>query len=237
VAEGSEENGKTVSAPSAENELPDGFAPAAGSKPSSPSPLPSSSQLESLSFFSESKLAVVSPTPVVTPPSAPQATATITATAAGAGEKHKNSPEKQFLLSCFSEAHLLFPKMMIFKVANHEALPYFWDENIKKEGEILPISLDKAGFFKIAYKTQKPYHGYTVTNETNELFSKTWNSGITPEHLTIMPLAKKGSNVFGFLVGMANKNIDKRESLLLMTDLSQKITAKMSSFEDSAKAA
>jgi hypothetical protein len=85
------------------------------------------------------------------------------------------------------------------------AIPLVWDDQFTEPAKIEKIDLTSPSVFKICATTEKPYHGYIVSNRTNDLFTQQWNNSRNPEHATLIPIAFNQKYI-GAAVAFGSKN-------------------------------
>lgn len=103
---------------------------------------------------------------------------------------------------------------MILLFQNGQLKPWKWTElmhSVKGENTD-PIDLNPASIFRIVFRTCLPYHGYVVPNPVNTAYFNAFFRGVTPKHVTIMPVLIN-KKVAGMILGLANHEMDLRKSL------------------------
>lgn len=127
-----------------------------------------------------------------------------------------------------NRAYKYYNRVMLLIINSNETVsPIHWDQNFKPKASTQPISLFQPSPFRIAYKTAKPFHGPVSMNHILELFINEWlNNG--PIHiLTIVPLIE--NNIpFALLLGIADHNIDLKESLTYFSQITEDIRLQIS---------
>ena len=116
-----------------------------------------------------------------------------------------------------------YQKSMILLAENEEARPWKWSEQFHPEATINSISFATPNPFRIVSRSQKPYHGYVVSNESNDKFFEEWNEAKTPDHLTVAPILIE-ENLVRFLVGFGDKSADNKNSLMLCEKLANDVS-------------
>ena len=107
----------------------------------------------------------------------------------------------------------IFDQNMILILKNKVLKPWKWDKSwLKQPSTHNIILLNKPSVFRIVYKSNQKYHGYVVPNPTNSDFFQTWNQGVYPEHLTILPLIKD-KIIKGMLLSTTSQEKGKNLSL------------------------
>ncbi len=105
----------------------------------------------------------------------------------------------------FSELPSEFSQKMILLFNGENLEPWKWDETwVQDVSRQTAIDLSSPSVFRIVQKSCAPFHGPVVPNSINDTFFQTWNSGRTPEWLTILPLYIENS-IVGMVLGTANK--------------------------------
>lgn len=121
-------------------------------------------------------------------------------------------------------AYNFYNKIMLLIVnSNETATPVHWDQHFKPKGVAAPIPLFQPSPFRIAYRTNKPFHGKTHTNPILQKFSADWLNGESIYFLTITPLLAEGTT-FALLLGIADNDIDQRDSLNNFIGVTEEIT-------------
>lgn len=118
------------------------------------------------------------------------------------------------------QASSVFETSMILLFKGENLEPWKWsDLFLSVRGEKPEaIDLGDGSFFKIVFRTAKPYHGYVVTSPINQKFFNEFYRGMLPKHATIVPIMID-SRMAGMILGFTNGKIDYRQSLRLMERL------------------
>jgi hypothetical protein len=124
----------------------------------------------------------------------------------------------------FAKAYQNYRNLMILKVLNNSANPIRWDSSYKKAKSLKTIDLTQPSVFRIAAKTQKPFHGPISTNSVNSDFFENWFAGHVPKYLTVMPLFQN-KELIGLLLGAADESLDRKDSLQLMEYTARNVEA------------
>ena len=106
--------------------------------------------------------------------------------------------------------------------------PILWDGgdfDIKKPS-MVEFSLKIPSIFRVVSGTQKPYHGYVVTNDLNEAFFESWNHGQIPDHVTIVPLMDNDL-VVGMLMGFGEKAAYNKSVLQFSENAAKELSEKI----------
>jgi hypothetical protein len=115
----------------------------------------------------------------------------------------------------FKKIKPYFKKSMLLAVGGNDQVikPLIWDDNFKtQEARKSEFELQTPSFFRIVSTTQKPYHGFVVTNDFNDSFFEAWNQGQIPDHITLVPVMD-GDHVIGMLLGIGEKASYNRQVL------------------------
>jgi hypothetical protein len=126
------------------------------------------------------------------------------------------------LMLCFAKAFQNYRNLMILKVHGDQAIPFRWDPSYRPPKSVEPVNLSKPSVFRIVSKTQKPFHGPVVLNDTNKAFFAAWFGGLQPGFLTIIPLFFDGE-MAGMILAAADQMPDSKGSLNLMQTTAQKV--------------
>ncbi len=124
----------------------------------------------------------------------------------------------------FAKAYQSYRNLMILKLSNDAVIPFRWDPSYKNPKALKTIELNQPSVFRIAAKTQKPFHGAIAPNEVNSQFFANWFGGHTPTYLTIIPLFFERDCV-GLLLGAADEELDRKDSLQLMESTAHNVEA------------
>ena len=115
--------------------------------------------------------------------------------------------------------HILknFEQGLVLMFQGGELRPWKWTEQLLSVKGDAPdaIPLAAASIFRVAYRTCLPYHGYVAENPVNTAFFNAFTRGITPKHVTLVPVLINGELV-GMLMGLASEKIDYKASLSAM---------------------
>lgn len=133
-----------------------------------------------------------------------------------------NQEIEEELMLCFAKAFQSYRNLMILKIAGDKAIPFRWDPSYKPPKSIAAIDLSEPSVFRIAARTQKPFHGPVVPNPINSDFFEAWFGGIQPGYLTIVPIFFEG-DLTGLLLAATDHMEDLKGSLHLMQATAQKI--------------
>jgi len=132
-----------------------------------------------------------------------------------------------------------FEHAMVLTYDNAVLKPAKWSELLLsiKGDNADPISLDQPSVFRVAARTSLPYHGYVVANPTNTAFFNSFNRGVVPKHVTVMPVMIAGQ-LTAMLVGLANEKIvDYKGSLTTMEKLASDFSTQLERLRDKKQAA
>lgn len=117
----------------------------------------------------------------------------------------------------FAFSHMQDPykKAVIMVFQSGQLRPWKWTDHVPFGGKNKPsaINLEKPSIFRIVFNTCLPFHGYVVANPTNDEFFREMNGGVTPGHVTIMPIMLNGQ-LAGMLMGMTDEKLSDGRSLL-----------------------
>lgn len=124
----------------------------------------------------------------------------------------------------FSKMQGTFQKSIMLVFQGGQLRPWKWTGTVPYTGKGKPNALDlePASIFKIVYATALPYHGYIVPNPTNNAFFAEFNAGVTPAHVTIMPILVSG-HIAGMLMGMTDTPLDLKAVLRQMESLTDAV--------------
>lgn len=161
--------------------------------------------------------------PLTPPPKPSVKTAPPTPPSKVSRPPHPMELEEELKLS-FAKAYQSYRNLMILKLNEDVLLPFRWDPSYKKPKALEAIELTQPSVFRIAAKTQKPFHGPVSPNEVNKSFFDNWFGGHLPTYLTIIPLFFERECV-GLLLGAADEELDRKDSLQLMESTAQKVEA------------
>lgn len=136
-------------------------------------------------------------------------------------DKSKN----ELLMKILEQMKTHYQKSMILKADDSNVTPWLWDSGFQTPAASSghQISLDSASPFRIVARTLMPYHGYVVEGETQEKFFDSWNQSQIPDFLSIVPVIVDDKLV-GMLLGIADKNINAKASLILLESLAANFT-------------
>jgi hypothetical protein len=127
-----------------------------------------------------------------------------------------------------NRAYKYYNRVMLLIVNSNETVsPIHWDQNFKPKTSTHPISLFQPSPFRIAYKTAKPFHGPVTMNHILELFINEWLNNDPIHILTIVPLIENNTT-FALLLGIADHNIDLKESLIHFSRITEDVTKQIS---------
>ncbi len=130
--------------------------------------------------------------------------------------------ETEFFQKVFEQLSYHFTKSMVLIVDDPRSVgvrPWKWDSQFHvNTGSPQSYPLDVASPFRIVYRTQKPYHGYLVSNDINDRFFENWNDNVTPDHMTLYPVTvndSHGEDVKAMILCIGEKSADNKNSLSL----------------------
>jgi len=126
----------------------------------------------------------------------------------------------------YDEMKTFFDHSLIMQVDKNEefGVVSYWSPEVKPPSEPgVQFSLKTPSVFRIAYTTQRPYHGYVVTNDINESFFEEWNSHEVPSHITVYPIFDQ-DQVIALLIGIGNDSSSRKNSLSLTEKMSELIS-------------
>jgi len=108
-----------------------------------------------------------------------------------------------------------FEHGMFLLVREKSLVPWKWTDLLHsvKGKKVDAINLATPSIFRIPLTTKMPYHGYVTPNNINSAFFNNFHRGMLPKHVTVVPVVKNGE-VVGMLLGITNREIDFRESLI-----------------------
>ncbi|MCM2280932.1 MAG: hypothetical protein NDI61_03700 [Bdellovibrionaceae bacterium] len=125
----------------------------------------------------------------------------------------------------FKKMQPVFQKSLILVFQSGQLRPWKWSSGVSHAGKskASAIQLEEPSIFKIVYSTALPYHGYVVTNPTNNAFFAEFNGGTVPAHVTIMPILVNGQ-IAGMLMGMTDAQINLKATLRQMEALTDDVS-------------
>lgn len=126
----------------------------------------------------------------------------------------------------FAKMQGLFQKAIMLVFQGGQLRPWKWTGTVAYpgKGKPNPIDLTQASIFKIVYTTALPYHGHIVPNPINNQFFGEFNGGVTPSHVTVMPVMVSGQ-IAGMLMGMTDARLNLRAALRQMEALNEEVSA------------
>ncbi len=131
-----------------------------------------------------------------------------------------------------------FEHAMVLNYENSVLKPSKWSELLLsiKGDNADAISLEAPSIFRIAARTSLPYHGYVVANPVNTAFFNSFNRGMLPKHVTIMPVMIAGQ-LTAMLVGLSNQAIDYKGTLVAMEKLASDFSTQLERLREKERAA
>lgn len=134
------------------------------------------------------------------------------------------------------KSHFEKSLMLVFQAG--QLRPWRWTGTVQPVSKTKPAPIDLNGpsIFRIPFKTGLPYHGYVTPNGVNTAFFTAFNGGVTPKHVTIMPLMVSG-RITGMIMGITENAIDLRTSLRQMENIAENLSQAFSNIRNSKKAA
>lgn len=120
----------------------------------------------------------------------------------------------------FEEMGYHFNKSLIMLRETDILTPWKWSNGITVSDSATGVDFTNRSPFRVVFKTNQSYHGYVVPNEVNDKFFHDYNSGETPDHITISPILID-DHLVGVLVGIGDKSADNKNSLALSERLSE----------------
>lgn len=108
---------------------------------------------------------------------------------------------------------------MILLVHGNDAFPWKWDPRLEG-GTIGALSLGEPSPFRIAFRTQKSFHGPVAPNAPTTQFFANWNQGTVPENLTVSPVMHK-ERLAGLLVTWGSAAANTKETLVTVEATAQ----------------
>jgi hypothetical protein len=101
----------------------------------------------------------------------------------------------------FAKLPKAFSKSMIFTIQDKELEPIQWTPNWKQDRSRSPnVDLSTPSIFRIVKESSAPFHGPIVRNSINDAFFATWNEGVIPEFVTVVPIRVKNITL-GMILG------------------------------------
>lgn len=205
-------------------------APAA---PATPQAQAASQALKPLTPFSANDLAAKNPpkpkieTPVAAPTtSAPPPVVAPAPQAAPSQASVNAAAQFDGILNTMKK---YFEKSMILMFKNGNLEPHAWDQSwVKVAHSQAAIDVSTPSIFRIVNETQRPYHGYVVPNLINDAFFGTWNSGQTPQHVTICPIIHE-KRLYGMILGATTQEAAKKFQLHHIQEIANDAFAMLSS--------
>ena len=126
----------------------------------------------------------------------------------------------------FKKMQIHFQKSMMLVFHSNQLIPWRWTEGWDRSGKgaPIPINLIPPSFFRVAFNTLLPYHGYITPSDVNDKFCMEWTGAQPPKHITLIPITMNG-NVAGMILGSTDNLdiLDYRYSLQFMNDLAEQI--------------
>ena len=109
-----------------------------------------------------------------------------------------------------------FSHRMILNTKNQTLQVHHWSEEWQPTGHAL-VDINTPNIFRIAHRSQKPFHGSIAANDSNDQFFNHWNDSKYLEHITICPILSEDSQTIGLVIGSV-KNIENAEMALRKLD-------------------
>ncbi len=123
-------------------------------------------------------------------------------------------------------SHILqtFEGAMILLFEKDRLRPWLFSDLFRSEKnkELPTIELETPSIFRVVKRTKLPYHGYVMPSPTNDAFFAAYLGGKTPQHATLVPVIVD-DNLFAVLMGVANSEIDYKNSLVQMERLADEM--------------
>lgn len=136
--------------------------------------------------------------------------------------------ETEFFQKIFEQLSYHFTKSMVLIVDNPRTTgvrPWKWDSQFHiNTGSPQNYALDVPSPFRIVFRTQKPYHGFVVSNDINDKFFESWNDNSTPDHLTLFPIIIN-DDVKAMILSLGEKSADNKSSLNLTAKMANEISS------------
>ena len=137
----------------------------------------------------------------------------------------------------FKEMGQEYKKSMILLKSGDQIKPWKWDANFVHDSTLTHgYPLHHASPFRIALRTQKPYHGYVIQNDLVTKFFSEWNGAQIPTHLTIVPIVID-DHVIGMLLGIGEKTAEAKTCLQMVEKLAGQISKRIKDKPETLKVA
>lgn len=118
----------------------------------------------------------------------------------------------------------IYQQGMILLFQGGQLKPWKWTDNLAavNSGNPTPIALEDASIFRIVFRTCLPFHGHVVPNPINDLFFTEFRGGVTPAHVTLMPIMID-QQIGGMVMGLTDAEVDYKNSLRKMETLTHEV--------------
>lgn len=129
-------------------------------------------------------------------------------------------------LGAIVNSHILktFDGAMILSFEKKHLRPWLYSDLFRSEkNNTLPtVEIETPSIFRIVVRTRLPYHGYVTPSPTNDAFFAAYFGGRLPKHATLVPVIVE-EELFGILMGVAEKEVDYKNSLIQMERLADEM--------------
>jgi hypothetical protein len=129
--------------------------------------------------------------------------------------------------TAFKKMGIHFQKSMLLVFHQNQLIPWRWTSKWEYKGAKAPAAIDlaKPSFFRVAFNTLLPYHGYVSPSEVNDIFCQDWYNSEKPKHISVLPITING-NVAGIILGLTDNTdiLDYKYSLQFMEELASQIS-------------
>ncbi len=98
------------------------------------------------------------------------------------------------------------------------------------------VNINNPNIFRIAFKSESPFHGVVYINPYNEKYFEWWNEGVCPDYATVYPIIID-EKIIGFITGFnKNEQFDEVASLKKIENLVALCKKNMESLQGSKAA-
>lgn len=123
----------------------------------------------------------------------------------------------------FEEMDTYFDSKMIIEKTDEGFVPKHWSGLwTRKDTSRCPfVNVKEPNIFRIAHRSQRPFHGPVSANQINDEFFDFWHNANYPQEITIQPI-QSGAETIGMIVGIPRDTEETHKKLQLAFNLSQK---------------
>lgn len=124
----------------------------------------------------------------------------------------------------FAELDAHFEAKMIVTRLDEGFVPRYWSAHwYPKNPQQCPfLNINEPNIFRIAYRSQRPFHGPISPNPVNEDFFAFWRNTEYPQQITVQPVVQEGQ-VIGMVVGVPKEPGQQNKKLRLIAQVSEKV--------------